>query len=362
MRQGELRALCTSCGLDVADEIMQQVERLHPRTVIGEGKVEEIAQRLSEEAVDLVVFERALTGSQMRNLANALDCKVLDRNDVILEIFARRARTKKAKLQVELAQQAYRLPRLAGLGKSLSGQGAGVGTRGPGEQKLELDRRSVERRIAQLKKQLRTLEKQEETAAKRRAESALPVVSLIGYTNAGKSTIRNALARRYGTNLRKVYADDRLFATLEVSVRRIEPPSGAPFLLADTIGFLRDLPEKLQDAFQSTVEEMRRSNLLVFILDSAGLEVEEQIRSVKQILSEQEVTVPLLYVMNKIDLGAQHPVTPPAETLYVSAHNKDDMARLCDTIARHPALKRENSRFYTKINSKAEMGKECDSL
>lgn len=327
----ELREIVTSSGGTVAAIVTQRLARLVPRTLIGAGKVEEIADYCAQEDIDLVVFDTELTGAQRHHLSEAIPTKVLDRVDLILDIFALRARTTKAKIDVMLAQLAYRLPHLRGLGTALSRTGGGIGTRGPGEQQLETDRRAIERQMKKLRAERESIRLQEIESSKRRQTGALPIVSLVGYTNAGKSTIMNALVSRFGDAEKTVYADDRLFATLEVSLRRIDKPGEPPYLLADTVGFIHDLPEKLHRPFASTLEEIKAAALILHVVDQSAEGVHARVKTVMDETADLRRGA-LLYVLNKRDLSAEPLVTPPAESIAISAKDEGDIDRLQDRI------------------------------
>lgn len=331
-RRHELKEIVRSCGGDVIAVLEQNVERYNPRTLIGKGKVEEIARFVEEQDIAMVVFEQELTGSQRSHLSDAIPCKILDRVDLILDIFALRARTVKAKLDVELAQLAYRLPNLRGYGQVMSRTGGGIGTRGPGEQKLETDRRAISERMKRLRARREAVQKQEHEAGKKRRQSALPIVSLVGYTNAGKSTILNALLERFGEKDKTVYADDRLFATLEVHMRRIAETGEPPYLLADTIGFIHDLPKKLIAPFESTLEEIRGTDLIVHVVDCSEEGVAERVKTVQDMTREAGEHIPVLFVMNKADKGSEPGVTPQEDTLWISARREADILKLQDAI------------------------------
>lgn len=327
-RIGEMTEIARSCGGEVVDTICQNVLRYHPATLVGKGKVIEIAEYVNDHDIDLVVFEQELSGAQRLHLSESIACCVLDRVDLILDIFAQRAQTKKAKVDVELAQLAYRLSNLRGYGGNLSHTGGGIGTRGPGEQKLETDRRSIAQRMKRLRQQRARISAQERESAKRRHQSPYPIVGLIGYTNAGKSTIMNALIAHFGKKEKEVYADDRLFATLEVSMRRIAEPGKGVYLLADTIGFIHDLPEKLNAPFASTLEEIHHADLLLHVVDAAEEGATERIHTVQQRIREERKDIPTLYVLNKIDIGDDGAMTPPEETIRLSARRDEDILRL----------------------------------
>lgn len=328
----ELSEIVRSCGGEVVECFTQNLSRYHPATLIGRGKVQEIATFVEENAIDFVVFEQELSGAQRLHLSEEIPCRVLDRVDLILDIFALRAQTKKAKVDVELAQLAYRLPNLRGYGKELSRTGGGIGTRGPGEQKLETDRRSIEQRMKRLREQRSRITAQEYESGKRRRQSPFPIVGLIGYTNAGKSTIMNALISLFGQKEKEVYADDRLFATLEVSMRRIAQPGKKTYLLADTIGFIHDLPKRLTDPFASTLEEIRHADLLLHVVDAAEEGANERIETVQKSIRSSQEDIPVLYVLNKIDLGNDGVMTPPEQTIRLSAKREEDILRLQERI------------------------------
>ncbi|MDD7542678.1 MAG: GTPase HflX [Peptoniphilaceae bacterium] len=327
----EFRSIVESSGGEVCAVIVQKKEHWDARTLIGKGKVQEIQDFIDANAVDLVIFEAALTGAQRKNLMEIITAKVLDRNDLILDIFAQRARTKRSKLNVSLAQLEYRLPRLKGYGDALSRTGGGIGTRGPGEQKIETDRRAILSRISAIRRQLREIEKTEKTASGQRRRSGIPTVSLVGYTNAGKSTILNALVRKYGEKAKEVYADDRLFATLDIHTRRIHQTGEGEYLLTDTIGFIYDLPKKLTDAFLTTLDEARKSSLLLVVLDASDENLEKQRQTVLTQLAEM-ADIPKLFIYNKMDQRVA-PIAPDREPwIAISAQNEDDIFRLQETI------------------------------
>jgi GTP-binding protein HflX len=293
----EFRELLVSAGGQVAAELVQRRPRLDPATLIGSGKVEEIAAVVASTNADLVVFDRDLSPTQLRNLEAALPCRVLDRTQLILDIFARHARTREGQLQVELAQLEYMLPRLTGRGKAMSQLGGGIGTRGPGETKLETDRRSIQRRIDQLKRDLESVRRVRRQQRQRREAVPVPTVALVGYTNAGKSTLFNSITGA------QVLSSARMFATLDPKLRAIELPSRRRVLLSDTVGFIRNLPHTLVTSFRATLEEVAQAEILIHVRDASSTYGEEQKAQVEKVLGELEsLSKPRIEVLNKIDL------------------------------------------------------------
>ena len=281
----------------MAAELIQRRPRPDPATLIGSGKVEEIAAVVASTNADLVVFDRDLSPTQLRNLEAALPCRVLDRTQLILDIFAHHARTREGQLQVELAQLEYMLPRLTGRGKAMSQLGGGIGTRGPGETKLETDRRSIQRRIDQLKRDLDSVRRVRRQQRQRREAVPVPTVALVGYTNAGKSTLFNAITGA------QVLSSSRMFATLDPKLRAIELPSRRRVLLSDTVGFIRNLPHTLVTSFRATLEEVAQAEVLLHIRDASSTYGEEQKAQVEKVLGELEsLSKPRIEVLNKIDL------------------------------------------------------------
>ena len=297
----EFRELVSSAGGVVAAEVMQRRARPDPATLIGSGKVEEIAGMAASTQADLVLFDHDLTPTQLRNLEAALPCRVLDRTQLILDIFARHARTSEGQLQVELAQLEYMLPRLTGKGKSMSQLGGGIGTRGPGETKLETDRRQIQRRIDHLKEELDSVRRVRKQQRQRRESVPVPTVALVGYTNAGKSTLFNQLTGA------QVLQSPRMFATLDPKLRAVELPSRRKVLLSDTVGFIRNLPHTLVTSFRATLEEVAQAEVLLHVRDAASTYGEEQKAQVEKVLDELEVLgKPRIEVLNKIDLLGEH--------------------------------------------------------
>ncbi len=297
----EFRELVTSAGGVIAAELMQRRVRPDPATLIGSGKVEEIAGVAASVEADLVLFDHDLSPTQLRNLEAALPCRVLDRTQLILDIFARHARTSEGKLQVELAQSEYMLPRLAGRGKAMSQLGGGIGTRGPGETQLETDRRKIQRRIDQVKIDLEAVRRVRHQQRQRRESVPVPTVALVGYTNAGKSTLFNRLTGA------QVLSSARMFATLDPKLRAIELPSRRKVLLSDTVGFIRNLPHTLVTSFRATLEEVSQAEVLLHIRDAASTYGEEQKSQVEKVLGELDVLdKPRIEVLNKMDLLGAH--------------------------------------------------------
>lgn len=297
----ELASLVDTADGAVTERAFQDVKNINPATFIGSGKVDEIKLLVGEKGVETVVFDDELTPVQNQNLNTAFGVKVLDRTALILDIFAKRARTKEGKLQVELAQQEYRLPRLKGIGGSLSQQAGYIGTKGPGETKLEVDRRRVRDRTLRLKKEISKVRTHREIHRRKREGVPIPTVSIIGYTNAGKSTLLNGLT---GAD---VFVEDKLFATLDPTVRRLRLKSGREILLADTVGFIRRLPHQLVDSFKATFEEVERSNLLLHVIDVAAEDAPHQAATVVGVLSELGLAdKPVVRVFNKCDIPARY--------------------------------------------------------
>ncbi|MEH2294429.1 GTPase HflX [Nostoc sp.] len=297
----ELARLVDTAGGDVLQTIQQKRSRVHPQTVVGEGKVQEIALTAQTLGVNLVVFNRDLSPSQVRNLEMQIGIRVVDRTEVILDIFAQRAQSRAGKLQVELAQLEYMQPRLAGRGRTMSRLGGGIGTRGPGETKLETERRAIGQRISRLQKEVNQLQAHRSRLRQRRQHREVPSVALVGYTNAGKSTLLNAL-----TNA-EVYTADQLFATLDPTTRRLVIPYGETnehqeILITDTVGFIHELPASLMDAFRATLEEVTEADALLHLVDLSHPAWLRHIRSVREILAQMPITPgPALVIFNKID-------------------------------------------------------------
>lgn len=324
----ELEELAKTAGVTVVGCILQNREAPDSATYLGEGKLDELRQAVQALEADVVIFDDELSPIQIRNISDAVDRKVIDRTALILDIFASRAQTKEGKLQVELAQLRYMLPRLAGMGSSMSRLGGGIGTRGPGESKLESDRRHIRRRITALSAELAEVQRHRDLLRERRAKNGQTVVALVGYTNAGKSTMLNRLTDA------RVLAEDKLFATLDPVQRRYVLSDNREILLVDTVGFIRKLPHHLVQAFKSTLEEAVLADVLIHIIDASNPEAQHQIAVVNQILSDLGAQgKPVLAVWNKIDLVTERSsllqsVDSASSTVAVSAQTGEGMEAL----------------------------------
>ncbi len=295
----ELSALADTAGLSVAGTVSQRVRQLNPRFILGKGKLAELETQALQGGAGIIVFDRELSPAQARNISEVTERRILDRTQLILDIFAQHAKSLAGKLQVELAQLEYMLPHLVGQNKNLSRLMGGIGGRGPGETKLEIDRRRVRERVTRVRRELTELRKRRKLVRARRAKSGLPVVSLVGYTNAGKSTLLNTLTQS------NVLAENKLFATLDPASRRIRFPRDREVILTDTVGFIRELPEKLKEAFRATLEELTAADLLIHVADASHPEVEEQITAVEAILKELELSeVRTVLALNKWDAAS----------------------------------------------------------
>ncbi|MBT9160513.1 MAG: GTPase HflX [Dehalococcoidia bacterium] len=295
----ELVLLAQTAGVEVVGTVTQRIDRPRSSHLIGKGKLEELVALKTELGSDLVIFDNELTPAQQRNLDRALEVKVLDRTALILDIFARRAQTHEGRLQVELAQHEYLLPRLAGLWPHLERLGGGIGTRGPGEKQLESDRRIIERRISHLKGEIEGVRRHRARYRRHRASTGIPVVALVGYTNAGKSTLFNALSRS------EVFVEDKLFTTLDTTTRRVALPNNQEVLLSDTVGFIQKLPPTLVASFKATLEELSEADILLHVVDITHANAAEQAQTVDNLLEELGLAdKPKIIAMNKIDLLA----------------------------------------------------------
>ena len=344
----ELAALTDTAGGMVMERVLQKRLRPDPATVIGSGKAAELGLLCQASSIDLAIFDDELTAAQNRNLEEALGVRVIDRTGLILDIFAKRARTYEGKLQVELAQLKYQLPRLQGLGTALSRLGGGIGTRGPGESKLESDRRHARRRVYELETALKDLTRQRELRRQRRDKQQETVVALVGYTNAGKSTLLNALS---GSD---VYVEDKLFATLDPVLRRVELPENRSCVMVDTVGFIRKLPHELVEAFKSTLEEAVTADLIVVVSDASSPEYETQRRTVDEVLESLGAAgKPRLEALNKCDKLDIRPHAPGA--VAISASTGAGLDELKAEIARRVAALRRRARVLVPYDEGAAL-------
>lgn len=332
----ELRNLTYACNMDVLDVVVQNLENVNNATYIGTGKVKEIKEQAKDLKADLIIFNNELSPSQLRNLQKDLSLPILDRTGLILQIFSKRAQTKEAKLQVEVAKLQYMLPRLVGLHSSLGrqGSGAGLSNKGSGEKKLELDRRRIEDKITELNKELKNIENERDVQRKQRKKKGIPLVSLAGYTNAGKSTLMNALVDIYKNDeSKKVEEKNMLFATLDTSVRNITLPDKKEFLLSDTVGFISELPHSLVKAFRSTLEEIKQADLILEVVDFADENYKQHIEVTNKTLKELGADkIPLVYVYNKSDLVLENLPKIEENAIYMSASNKIGIEELINII------------------------------
>ncbi|HKY73558.1 MAG TPA: GTPase HflX [Nitrospira sp.] len=297
----ELTELASSAGVTVIDRMAQRTPDGHQRYLLGSGKLKDVLIQTLHKGADMVIFDQTLTPAQSRAISEMTDIKVIDRTQLILDIFARRAHTREGKVQVELAQLRYLLPRLSGKGNELSRLGGGIGSRGPGETKLETDRRRIRDRITHLERELEHFARHQDRRRARRTRQRLPVLSLVGYTNAGKSTLLNVLTKSH------VAAQDRVFETLETTSRRLRFPKDREVIVTDTVGFIRDLPQELLGAFRTTLEELREADLLIHVVDASAADIDIQISAVEKILQDLTLdTLPRTLVFNKCDRLPRH--------------------------------------------------------
>ncbi len=326
----ELAALVKTAGAETVGRLIQNRESAHPGTYLGKGKLEELAELLEATGASGIVTDDELTPVQMKNLENALSCNVMDRTMVILDIFAQHAMTGEGKLQVELAQLRYRSSRLVGMGRAMSRLGGGIGTRGPGEKKLEVDRRTIRNRIAQLNRELAEVKKNRDVRREQRMRSAIPVIAIVGYTNAGKSTLLNRLTDA------GVLSKDALFATLDPTTRNYHLPSGQEVLFTDTVGFIRKLPHHLIDAFRSTLEEAKYSDLILHVVDASNKNADVQMAVVYDTLRRLEIgDRKVVTAMNKQDLVTDSvwKDLQAERTVRISAKTGEGIPELIDAIS-----------------------------
>ncbi|WP_439644894.1 GTPase HflX [Aneurinibacillus tyrosinisolvens] len=339
----ELAELTETARAEVAAVLTQGREQVDARLYVGKGKVEEINQLVQQLDADVVVFNDELTPMQVRNLEHAIECKVIDRTQLILDIFSQRAQSREGKLQVELAQLQYRLPRLTGKGAELSRLGAGIGTRGPGETKLESDRRHIRRRIGEINEHLAEVKRHRQLHRERRKKNEAFQVAIVGYTNAGKSTILNRL-----TNA-GILEENQLFATLDPTSRQVILPGGQEIIITDTVGFIQDLPHQLIAAFRSTLEEATEADLILQVVDASHPEYQIHMEVVDEVLEELEaLSIPRLIAFNKMDLAPEKPVAPVSgDLIYMSAYNEADMKKLLYMIEDY--IGRQYQRYVLRI-------------
>ena len=323
----ELKSLCEACHIEVIDVVIQKLEKINPATYIGKGKIEEIKLKLQDE---MVIFDDELTPLQVKNLTDLLETEVTDRTDLILRIFDERAKTKEAKLQVEIARDQYLLPCLVGMQEHMSHQQGGSGFRGSGEKQIELDRRIIARKLARSRKELAEIVKQRQVQRQRRKNNQIPVIALVGYTNSGKSTLLNTLCP---DKQKKVFEKDMLFATLETSTRHIKIKNH-DCLLTDTVGFIERLPHHLIQAFRSTLEEVKEADLLLHVVDTSFEDYQMQIETTNEVLKSLGVeNTPMIYVYNKIDLNKYAYIQPQSPYVFISAKYKRGLDLLEDEIS-----------------------------
>ena len=337
----ELANLAEAAEVEVLGNILQNKDAVDVTYFIGKGKVEEIKDFAQSMDANLIIFNHELSGSQLRNLEDEIQIDIIDRTTLILEIFARRATTKEGKLQVELAQLNYRLPRLVGMGIQMSRTGAGIGTRGPGEKKLETDRRHIKSRIFEIEKELKDIEKNRGVQRAQRIKSSLPIVALVGYTNAGKSTIMNEIIKLNPEHSedKEVFEKDMLFATLDTSLRKATMKNGNEFLLTDTVGFVSRLPHSLINAFKSTLEEVIFSDLILHVVDASSEEALSQMQAVNKVLQELNChEKKTILVLNKCDVASEeqllniHEQYPDLPCIEISAKQEKNIDGLLEAL------------------------------
>jgi GTP-binding protein HflX len=348
----ELEELVRTAGAVTVDQVIQNRERIHPGTYLGKGKIEEVKERIEELGATGVVCDDELSPAQLRNLEDALDTKVMDRTMVILDIFAKRASTSEGKIQVELAQLKYRAARLVGMRSSLSRLGGGIGTRGPGEKKLEMDRRLIHERISQLKKELEDVKRHRDLIRTQREKAHTPVAAIVGYTNAGKSTLLNVLTDA------GILAEDKLFATLDPTTRALELESGQQILLTDTVGFIRKLPHHLIEAFKSTLEEAKYSDLILHVVDCSNPQMDMQMHVVYETLRDLEaLDKTVVTIFNKIDKreNDDHPRDLQSDyQIQISAKTGEGLDELKELLEK---ILRSQKIYLEKVFSYAEVGR-----
>jgi GTP-binding protein HflX len=347
----ELRELARSAGVVVLDSIIQRRPRLDPRSLVGRGKLDELIIQSLQLGADVIIFDQNLTPAQVRAINEATDLKIIDRTQLILDIFAQRAQSREGKIQVELAQLKYMLPRLTGSGIEMSRLMGGIGGRGPGETKLEVDRRRVRERIHLLEKQIEQIRTSRRVQRTKRMRRDLPIISIVGYTNAGKSTLLNALTAS------SVNAEDMMFATLDPSSRRLRLPRDREVIINDTVGFIRDLPPDLITAFRATLEEMEGSDILIHLVDASSVQIEEHIESVQKILTDLNLSgIPRLLVYNKADLLNQEKLENmkrASDATFISALDRTSLLPMIEQVSQmlETSASRQSKMYEEQMNS-----------
>lgn len=332
----ELEELAKAAGAEVVEKIIQNKESRDVALYIGKGKLEEIKNYCESLDINVIIFNDELSGAQMRNLEDLLNVKVVDRTALILDIFAQRALSREGKLQVELAQLKYRLPRLTGFGKEMSKTGAGIGTRGPGEQKLEVDKRHILNKISDIRKELKEVKKNRETQRSMRLKNSIPIVALVGYTNAGKSTLTNEIMKTHKDYEieKEVFSKDMLFATLDVTLRKAALSNKKEFLVVDTVGFVSKLPHDLVDAFKATLEEVRYADLIIHVVDASNDSYDIQMNTTLDVLKElKALDKPIITVFNKVDkLDYDVDAKKDEDVLFISCKSGYNIDKLLEKI------------------------------
>ncbi|HLT00501.1 MAG TPA: GTPase HflX [Acholeplasma sp.] len=331
----ELEELAKACNIEPIDKVIQSIDQIDPRYYIGSGKVEEIKKMIDILNIDMVIFDDTLSPGQLRNLEKVLDTIIIDRSFLILQIFAERAKTKQAMLEVALAQKLYMLPRLVGMGNSLSRQGGGsFNAKGPGETKLELDRRRLQVEISNLRKEIEKIKQTRATSRQKRLDNAIPIVALVGYTNAGKSSLMNYFADKWGTDKTEVFEKNMLFATLDTKAKRIKKDNQPPFILIDTVGFISKLPPELIASFESTLADIQDADLILHIVDGLNPSI-NQLELTKSIIKQLGMEhTPRLLVVTKKDLRFSQPYIME-DYFYISSKTGEGLDDLYQSIQSH---------------------------